>query len=62
MVWETVANVRIPAVELTVITMSRVTRFVDICVSVLSRGIETDLVHAIDTVPGLRGHGLLGGE
>ncbi len=48
-----------PNVELSVITMNRVRRFVDICVTLLSYGLNSTLSDALDAVPGISGHELL---
>lgn len=50
-----------PSVEPTTITLERVHRFVEICVTVLAHGFETTFVDAIEAVPGIREHGLLRG-
>ena len=48
-----------PPAEPTTITMDRVHRFIDICATMLDRGLAGCLVAAMEAMPGICGHGLL---
>lgn len=48
-----------PQVELQLMTLGRVERFIEICAAVLRRGMQSDLADGANAVSGLEGHDLL---